>query len=336
MKNMSKKITVLVTILAVIVLAIVAWNYWSTKSDSPFVEKRIITFAEGALTGPCYPITKAITEVWSSYLPDISATPELDPGRLVDNLKNIEEGKYNFRWQMSSLAFYSYNGIKIEELKGNPMKSLRTIGAFFNQEIHIMTKADSLIDDIADLKGEKVKVAVASEKKWIAITAKELLGIYGISPEQVGIVFVPLVEIAESLKAGDADIGILSCPIESKQASILKKATGLKFLSLNQDIVQKTKEQYPYYVEGLIPKNTYSGQPDDVKGVAIKGIIVCSKDMDTDLVYRLTKTIFDHLDEIKEVTPLVKDMSLQKAIEGISIPLHPGAEKYYSELGLTP
>jgi len=333
---MNKKITFLIVILAVIVLSIVVWNYWGKKSDLPLVEKRLITIAEGSFTSSCYPVTKAVTEIWNKYSPDVLATPELDPGRLSDSLKNIEEGKYNFRWTMSSLAFYSYNGIKIEELIGNPMKSLRTVGAFFGQDILIVAKEDSLINDIADLKGEKVKVIVALEKKWVAITVKELLAIYGIPPSQVEIVFVPLLEIAESLKTGGADIGVVATPAESKQASMFKKATGLKFLSLSQDIIQKAQEQYSYYIEGIVPKNTYSGQPDDIEIIVIKGIMVCSKDMDSDLVYNLTKTIFDHLDEIKGITPLLKDLSLQGAVEGVSIPLHPGAERYYSELGLIP
>jgi len=331
---MSKKITILFTVSIIIIVGVVVWNFRGLKPASPSVEKKLITFAEGALTSPCFPITSAIVEVWNTYLPDIAATSELAPGRLVDNLKAIEEGKYNFRWTMGSLAFYSYNGVKIEELKGKPMESLRTIGAFWNHEVHIIAKADSPINDISELKGKEIKVAVAAEKKWIAITAKEILGTYGIPGDKIEIVLVPLAEIAESLKTGDADIGIFACSVECKQALILKKKTGLKFLSLSQDIIQKLEEKYAYYVTSLIPKNTYPGQSEDVRGIAIKGTIVCGKDMDSDLVYRLTKTIFAHLNEVKAATPVAKDMSLEGAVKGIAIPLHPGAERYYSELGL--
>lgn len=329
---MSKKIIILVAVLVVITLGAVAWSFWGVKSTLPSGERKVITFAEGALTSPCYPITSAMVKVWSTYLPDIIATAELAPGRSVDNLKAIEEGEYNFKWAMSSLAFYSYNGVKIEELKDKPMESLRTIGAFWNHEVHIVTKADSLINDISDLKGKEVKVAVAKEKEWITVTAKEILGIQGIPGEKVEIVLVPLAEIAGILKAGNADIAIIAFSVASKQVSILKKATGLKFLSLSQDIIQRIKEKYAYYADGLIPAGTYQNQSDDVKGIAIKGTVVCSKDMDSDLIYRLTKTIFAHLEEIKKATPVAKDMSLDKALRGIAIPLHPGAKKYYSEV----
>ncbi len=329
---MDKKLIILLILFTIISVGLV-WNIL-IKKPSEVIEKKVITFAEGALTSPCFPITSAMVEVWNTYLPDIVAINELAPGRLVDNLKAIEEGKYNFRWTMGSLAFYSYNGVKMEELKDKPMKSLRTIGAFWNHEVHIIAKADSLINDISELKGKEIKVAVAAEKKWIAITAKEILGIYEIPNDKVEIVLVPLAEIAESLKTGKADIGIFACSIECKQALILKKATGLKFLSLDQDVVQKLEEKYAYYVYSLIPKNTYPGQPEDVRGIAIKGTIICGKDMDSDLVYRLTKTIFAHLDEIKKSTPVAKDMLLEQAVNGIAIPFHPGAERYYSEIGL--
>ncbi len=333
---MSKKITFSIVGLVVIILGVVAWNNLSTKPEDSFVEKKMITFAEGALTAPCYPITKVITDIWNKYLPNIVSTPELDPGRLVDNLKNIEEGKFDFRWTMSSLAFYSYNGLKIEDLKGNPMKSLRTIGSFWNHELHLIVSADSLINDIADFKGQKVKVVVPSEKAWTAITAKELFGIYGISPDLVEIISVPLSEIAGSLKAKDADIAVLAISVKSMQSNIFKKAEGLRFLALSQEIIKKTTEKLPYYVEGSIPKNTYLNQVNDINGIVIKGIIVCREDMDSDLVYTLTKTIFDHVDEIKEATPLVEDMFLETAVTGLAIPLHPGAAKYYAEMGLTP
>ena len=331
---MSKKITFSVIALIVIVTGIAVWNNISTKSDDSPVEKRMITFAEGALTAPCYPITKAITEVWNKYLPNIVSTPELDPGRLADNLKNIEEGKFDFRWTMSSLAFYSYNGLKIEELKGNPMKSLRTLGSFWNQELHLLVSADSLVNDINDLKGQKIKVVVPSEKAWMAITAKELFGVYGIPPNSIEIVSVPLASIAESLKAKETDIAVLAISVMSLQAKVLKKAEGLKFLSLRPEMIQKIEEKFPYYVEGVIPQNTYPNQTEEVKGIVIKGIIVCREDMDSDLVYTLTKTMFDHVDELKEATPLIKDMFLEKAVTGIAIPLHPGAAKYYAEFGL--
>jgi TRAP transporter TAXI family solute receptor len=337
---MEKRLTILVGILIIVALGGIVWNFWGEKiffqppaTETP-IEKTVITFAEGALTSPCYPITSAMVEVWNNYLPDIAATSELAPGRLVDNLKAVEEGKYNFRWAMGSLAFYSYNGVKMEELKDKPMESLRTIGAFWNHEVHIVAKADSPINDISELKGKEVKVAVAEEKKWIVITAKEILGIYGIPNDKIEIILVPLAEIAQSVKAGDTDIGIFACSVECKQALILKKTTGIKFLSLSQDVIQKLEEKYTYYVTSLIPKNTYPAQSEDVRGVAIKGTIICSKDIDSDLVYRLTKTIFSHLDEIKGATPVAKDMSLEGAVEGIAIPFHPGAERYYSEIGL--
>jgi len=333
---MSKKITFSIIGLVIIILGVVTWNNLSTKPEDSFVEKRIITFAEGSLTAPCYPITKVITDVWNKYLPNIISTPELDPGRLVDNLKNIEEGKFDFRWTMSNLAFYSYNGLKIEDFKGNSMKSLRTLGSFWNQELHLIVSTDSLINDITDFKGQKVKVVVPSEKAWMAITAKELFGMHGISPDLVEITSVPLSEIAGSLKAKDADIAVLAISIKSTQSKILKKAEGLRFLSLSQEIIKKTTEKLPYYVEGSIPKNTYPNQTNDVSGIIIKGTIVCREDMDSDLVYALTKTMFDHIDEIKEATPLVKDMFLEAAVTGLAIPLHPGAAKYYTEMGLTP
>ncbi len=330
---MSKKITFSIVGLVIIILGVVAWNNLNTK---PEVEKRMITFAEGALTAPCYPITKVITDVWNKYLPNIVSTPELDPGRLVDNLKNIEEGKFDFRWTMSSLAFYSYSGLKIEDFKGNPMESLRTLGSFWNQELHLIVNEDSLINDITDFKGQEVKVVVPSEKAWMAITAKELFGMYGISPDLVKIISVPLIEVAGSLKAKDADIAVLAISVNSTQSNILKKAEGLRLLSLSPEIIKKITEKLPYYVEGSISKNTYPNQINDVSGIIIKGTIVCREDMDSDLVYTLTKTMFDHIDEIKEATPLVKDMFLETAVTGLAIPLHPGAAKYYTEMGLTP
>ena len=84
----------------------------------------------------------------------------------------------------------------------------------------------------------------------------------------------------------------------------------------------------------MIPANTYPNQSNDVKGIVIRTVVVCREDIDSDLVYKLTKAIFDHLDEIKIITPVAGEMSLERALEGLAIPLHPGAERYYSEVGI--
>lgn len=340
---MSKKISISVLVLVIIIVGVVIWKFWpalSPENKLP-VEKKVVTMAGSFSIGPCYPSTVAMVKVWNTYLPDVSASAEVAPSRLMESLKAVEEGKYSFRWAMGNMAYYSYTGTRIKELKkAGPMKFIRTIGAFWNNEAQILVREDSPINDISDLKNrESIKVATPSEAKWMAIAAKEILGVHSISPDKVKIVFVPFSEVTSAVKKGNADLGFVTMAIGTPMSDSVKKtATGLRVLSLKEEMTRRLEKKFPYYVEGSIPANTFPHQLNDIKTVAVKALPICSKDMDPDLVYELTKATFSHLDEIKAAIPssMAKSMSPEKALEGVTVPLHPGAKRYYIEAGLMP
>ena len=83
-----------------------------------------------------------------------------------------------------------------------------------------------------------------------------------------------------------------------------------------------------------MPKDTYNGMTNDVRTVAVKAMLACSADLPEDVVYKITKVLFEHLDELKQAHKKAEMISLDKALDGMSIPLHPGAEKYFKEKGV--
>jgi len=97
---------------------------------------------------------------------------------------------------------------------------------------------------------------------------------------------------------------------------------------------KKLVAEMPWYYEITIPKGTYMGQAEDVKTVAVANLLICRDDLPEDLVYNMTKTIYENQQTLVNAHKAAKDIQLKDALNGMTVPLHPGAEKYYKEKGI--
>lgn len=137
----------------------------------------------------------------------------------------------------------------------------------------------------------------------------------------------------QALSDGKVDMAIASAgpPVSAIQELA---ATGKAFRLLNFDDEFRARflESYPYYIEYVIPKDTY-GLSEDVTTVATQNMVMVNANLDEELVYRMTKAIFENLDSLKAAAPAATDITLENAPK-TDIPLHPGAERYYKEAGI--
>ena len=143
-----------------------------------------------------------------------------------------------------------------------------------------------------------------------------------------------LKEAAEALKDGRVDGILIAGGLPT--SSVLDAASSLKIriLSIEPAMIAKLKETMPWYYEITIPKGTYIGQTEDVKTVAVANLLICREDLSNELVYNMTKTLHDNQKDLVAAHSAAKDMKLQDALKGMTVPMHPGAEKYYKEKGI--
>jgi len=130
------------------------------------------------------------------------------------------------------------------------------------------------------------------------------------------------------------DAGIFITAVASPTIRELTTTNDVRFVSIDPEVLAKVQSEYPYFVKGEIEANTFRLQTEPVSTVIVWGQFVCTEDTDEDFVYEFMKVVFDHRDEIEAIQPLFKQVTMDNITDGMSVPLHPGAIRFYKERGV--
>ena len=220
-------------------------------------------------------------------------------------------------------------------VKDKPTKFLRGITNLYPNVMHIVVNANSDIKSVKQFEGKKfVPGAIGSATE---INSKEILGLYGLDykdKKNLKGEYLGYSEAAEALKDGRVDGILIAGGLPTSAVMDAASSVKIRILTLEPDMIKKLVEQMPWYYEVTIPKGTYMGQTEDVKTVAVANLLICREDLSNDLVYNMTKTLHDNQKDLVAAHSAAKDMKLQDALKGMTVPMHPGAEKFYKEKGI--
>ncbi len=301
----------------------------TTQTGKPYK----ILILTGSTAGTYYPVGTAYAELLNKYSNGAINARALEGRASVANIKDICSGVANAGLAQNDISYYAYHGTTIKDFQGNPQKCIRAVAVLYPETIQIVVLANSGINSLQDLAGKKVAVgAEGSGTYWNARQILEAAGLWDkIVPE-----YKKFSEIVEDLKLGNIDAAFLTAGIPTSAVEQLAAQVPVKIIPIPTDIYQKLKQKYPFYTQVVIPKGTYNGVDQDVQTVAVMSMLLVHKDVPKNVVYLMTKILFEHADELKQKVQKqsVQYISLKHALEGLSIPLHPGAYQYYVEQGL--
>ncbi|MHC1758221.1 MAG: TAXI family TRAP transporter solute-binding subunit [Negativicutes bacterium] len=291
-----------------------------------------INIATATTGGVYYPLGNAMSQLFNQKIPSIKASAGATAGT-PQNILLMQKKEAEVAFAQNGVAFYAYNGK--EMFKDKPTKFLRGITNLYPNVMHIVVAANSNIKSVKDFAGKKfVPGAIGSATE---INSKEILSLYGLDykdKKNVKGEYLGYSEAAEALKDGRVDGILIAGGLPT--SSVLDAASSLKIriLSIEPEMIAKLKETMPWYYEITIPKGTYIGQTEDVKTVAVANLLICRDDLSNELVYNMTKALHDNQKDLVAAHSAAKDMKLQDALKGMTVPMHPGAEKYYKEKGI--
>lgn len=322
---------ILATVIIIIILAIAAGAYLTYKSgETEVYQLRILT---GSTAGTYYPVGTAYAKLLNKYSNGRIDARALEGKASVGNIKDLCAGNAEAALAQNDISYYAYHGTMIEAFEGNPQKCIRAVAVLYPETIQIVVLADSGIKTLQDLAGKKVAVGNAgSGTYWNARQILEAAGLWDkIKPE-----YKTFKEVAEDLKLGNIDAAFLTAGIPTSAVEQIASEKPIRILEVPDEIYNKLKEKYPFYTQVVIPAGTYSGLDEDVKTVAVMSMLLVRDDVPEDVVYQMVKILFEHANELKQEVQKqsVQYISLEHALEGLSIPLHPGAYKYYEEKGI--
>ena len=297
----------------------------SGDGDKPARGNVIMTFGTADTGGA------AVSQVWTNNVQGVKCNTQTSTGSF-QNCQDVSTGEVDVAVATSDVVLNAYNGTgKFADI--GKLDNLRVIGAVYTSVLSGVALKSSGLTYIHDLLGKRVAVGPAASATENATLAA--FDVMGIDSSNTSLENLGLGDGADSVGDGilDAAFGFAGLPIGGQLN--LAATKEIQVLDMTQEEIDKVLAGNAAYIQTKIPAGTYTGQDNDANTFGVKCLIIVTADMDADLVYDLCKAMNEHTEEMAAGNALLKDMTDPSFLcTQMPIPLHDGAQKYYSEQGL--
>ena len=293
-------------------------------SSSAFAAENL-TFTTGGETGTYYAFGSVIAQYVSSNS-DVNVTAVTGNGSQA-NVEDMDAGFYQLAFCQSDVMSYAYAGTNLFEDLG-AVDSFSVVGALYMEQVQIVTMNPD-IKTVADLKGKNVSIGALGS--GVYFNAIDVLGVYGMTEDDINPVYQSFGDSAESLKDGKIDAAFIVAGAPTTAITDLSTSGDVYLVSIEEDKIAELIELSPYYSPNTIAADTY-GMPEDANTVAIAAVVLARDDASEDAIYTFTKTVFDNMDQLQHGK--AAELSLEFASSITDVPYHPGAAKYFAEQGI--
>lgn len=287
-----------------------------------------LIIATGGTAGTYYPLGGGIASLIQDNA-GTNATAQVT-GAAVENMRLISDKEVDLAITQGDIADYAAKGT--EMFKEGAVSNLQAIGALYQETIQIVVSEKSGITSVSELKGKKVSVGAPGS--GTEVNARQILEAYGLTFDDLSLERLSFGDSAKKMQDGGLDAAFVTAGAPTAAINELAATTGIRLLTIEDDKIKAITDQYKYYSQQVIPAGTYPKQDAEVKTVAVKAIMSVRAELDTQLVYDITKSIYENTQPLIAINAKANEIKTDKALEGISIPLHPGAEKYLKEKGV--
>lgn len=291
--------------------------------------KKDYILATGGTGGTYYPFGGAIANIWNTKIENMNVTAQAT-GASAENLRLINKGEAEYAIVQNDVMDYAYNGTDL--FAGEKLANIMTIGTLYPEVVQIAVSKDSGIKSVADFKGKRISVGDAGS--GVEFNAKQIMEGYGLTFDDIKKSNLSFKESAEGIQNGTLDGCFVTAGVPNAALQELAFTAGLTLVPVDGEAAKKICEKYGYYTQTTIPGGTYKGTDDDTPALAIKATLAVSSKLDEQTVYQMTKALFENLDELATAHAKGKEVSAKAAVTGVSVPFHPGAKKYFKEIGL--
>ena len=231
----------------------------------------------------------------------------------------------------SDVAYYAMNGIRFEQYEGAPITSFKALAALYMEQVQIVT-CDPSIKTVADLAGKNVSIGASGS--GVYYNAIDILGVYGLTEEDINPTYQGFGDSAEALKDGKIDAAFVVAGAPTTAITELASGKDVYLVSLDAEHIAALLEVSPYYSESIIAADVY-GLDSDTTTVAVGAVVIARDDVAEGDVYNFVSGIYENVDAITSAHAKGAELSLDFAASVTSVPYHPGAAKYFAEKGLT-
>ncbi|HEY8392884.1 MAG TPA: TAXI family TRAP transporter solute-binding subunit [Capillibacterium sp.] len=314
---MKKRIWLLMSILTIAVLVLAGCG----------AKKTTLKMATGGTTGTYYAYSGTVSQVLSKKIPNLSFDVQ-STGASKANIYLVSDKEADIAIVQNDVMYYAYNGTDL--FAGEKVTGFSAMAGCYAEVCQVVAKSG--INSIADLRGKRVSVGDIGS--GVEFNARQILEAYGMTFDDIIVNNLSFGDSATAFK--DDKIDAFFCVAGAPTTAIVELATTnqIHLLEVDDEHAAKLMAKYPFYTKYQIPAGTYKGVDKSAQTVAVVATYIVSDDLSEDLVYKMTKALFENKEEIAAGHPKGAELDPAYSVSSIAIPMHPGAEKYYKEAGI--
>ena len=307
-----------------------------TSCGEPSLSNRTYVLTTGTTSATYYPVGVALATLVSANLESEFSLSAISSAGSLENVKLLRDNQAQFATMLSIFATWAYEG---EGPIMNPQSHMRSVTALWPNVEHLLLQSDFVTDgtfkDIGNLDGERISIGMRNS--GAEITGFYMLEKLGIDYENdLSVAYLGYGPSADALQ--DGNIVGLNAPGGPPMAAITRAhallGDRLTMLSINQEELDAINAEYPIWDFYDLPAETYPSQSEPVRTAASSNVLVARDDVPENIVYELTKLIWENLAVLREIHGATRSMDFEQALRGVTIPLHEGARRFYEEKGL--
>lgn len=287
-----------------------------------------LVISTGGTSGSYFPVGGAIANIVTNYAEGLNVTAQTSGGS-IENLKLIEKGQSEFCIAQNDLAEYAMKGIELFDTK---LEKVRGIASIYPEYIQIAVRPDKDINSISDLKGKKISVGPPGSGS--EANSRQFLALLGVPYESFNPQFLENTDAANQYKDNAIDGFIITTGLPSPAIMEIATTKGVKVLGFSQEEAEKINKEWGFLTPEIIPVGSYKDQSEDIITMAVKSVIFTSIDVSEDIVYKFTKALWENQSELEQANAKTKEMKKDNPLDGVTVPAHSGAIKYYNEIGI--
>ena len=282
----------------------------------------------GGTSGTYYAYGGVIASVLTEKMKNVEITANTS-GASAANARSLKSGEAELAILQNDVLDYAYRGIETMA-EDEPMTTLRTIATLYPEVIQIVATKASGIASVTDLKGKRVSVGDGGS--GTEANARQVCEAYGITYADFSKTeYLGFGDSATAMQNGTIDASFTTAGVPNPAIQELNSSTEIVIIPVNGAEADSLIAKYPFYSKYRIEDADYELPGADT--VAILATIACTDKLNETTVYNFTKALFDNQPALADAHAKGKVLSAQNAVQGVSIPFHPGAEKYYKEVG---
>lgn len=302
----------------------------TTLAAAPFAvqAQEFINVLTGGTSGVYYPLGAGLANIYGEKIDGVRTQVQSTKAS-VENLNLLQDGRGELGFALGDSVAMAWEG-NADAGFAQKLDKLRGIAAIYPNYIQIVASTDSGITEFSGLAGKSLSVGAPAS--GTELNARAIFGAMDMSYEDLGkIEYLPFAESVELIKNRQLDGTLQSAGLGVASIRDLASSVPITVVAIPGDVAEKLGAPY---VAATIPAGTYDGQEADVPTVAVSNFLVSHEGVSDEIAYQMTKQLFENLDTLVAAHQAAAQIDMAKALEGMPIPLHPGAERYYREMGI--